>query len=134
MRFTIRLLKNTKGGPTIPKPPKPHLYVQKFNNAWHIGRELNVPDKGFKDACLEKGLHVYKPEEIFSAHLPDRREIFDKDEILSRFAVRKKFNSEEEHPYYNERPAYMFSSSTRLIENLELDQAKVTMTIMLSMC
>jgi hypothetical protein len=125
MRLTLSLLKFVKGGPTIPKHPKQHLYEQLFNNAWHLGRELKVPDLGYKDACLEKGLHVYKPEEIFTPHLPSSGEVYDLEGILSKNPERRAFKSETEHPYYHERPAYLYSTTTRLVENMELDQAKV---------
>lgn len=125
MRLTLTLLKYYKGGHTIPKHPKPRLYEQLFNNSWHLGRELKVPDLGYKEACLEKGLHVYKPEEIFSPHLPSSNEVYDMNDLFSRFPKKGPFPTEADHPYYHERPAYLYSTGTRLAENMELDQAKV---------
>jgi len=99
-----------------------------FNNRWQVGRDLKVTDAGYKDACLERGIPVYKPEDIFTSHLPGTEDRIDFDfERLK--TIKKPFESEEDHPYYQERTSYSFTDRTKYPVNLELNHAKVSITL-----
>ena len=113
MRLTLSLCKYLGKGPRRASATlRPRKFEQIFNNRWHLGRELKVTDPGYKDACLERGIPVYKPEEIFTSHLPHPA-----DEVAINFEEfqleKKPFENPEDHPYYQERMAYSFTQTTR---------------------
>jgi len=123
MRLTRILFAKPVGGPQLPRPLRPRKYDVFFNNKWQDGRLVTVPDLGYKDACIEKGIKVFKPSEIFTNYLPEKKFITDFD--FSRMPIMKGFDNPKDHPYYHERPAYTYHNITRLVENVELMQAKV---------
>ena len=123
MRLTLSLCKYLGKGPRRADSLRPRRSTIVFNNRWQLGRELKVADPGFKDACLEKGIPVYKPEDVFTSYLPPAERIdFDFDKIQT---IKGPFASEEEHPYYHEKPAHLFNERTKYPKNLELNNAKV---------
>ena len=122
MRLTLSLCKYLGKGPRRAGTLRPRLIDRVFNNKWHMERELKVIDEGYKEACLQKGIPVYKPEDIFTNYLPPSEHIdfdFEKTETL-----KKPFETED-HPYYHDRPAYSFTSGTKYPKNLEVEHAKV---------
>lgn len=127
MRLTASLWRYIHKGHRPPRPLRERTSDRVFNNKWHMQRELTVTDPGYKDACLERGIHVFKPEEVFSSYLPEKK-IIDFD--FEKFSlVKKNFEHEEDHPYYHDRPAYSFLYNTRLPQNMELTHAKVMIQI-----
>ena len=123
MRLTLSLCKYLGKGPRRAGTLRPRLLDRVFNNKWHLERELKVTDEGYVDACLQKGIPVFKPEDIFTDHLPRTEQIdFDFEKTQT---VKQSFKTEE-HPYYHDRPAYSFTESTKYPKNLEVDHAKVS--------
>ena len=47
---------------TLPKPPKARKYVRLWNNAWQEGRFVKVANKGYVEACEERGIEVTEPK------------------------------------------------------------------------
>ena len=129
MRLTLSLCKYLGKGPRRAGTLRPRMIEKVFNNRWQIGRELKVADAGYKDACLERGIPVYKPEDIFTSHLPGTDDRIDFD-FESLKTVKKPFEREEDHPYYHERTSYSFTDQTKYPKNLELNHAKVNFIFM----
>jgi len=123
MRLTLSLCKYLGKGPRRADPLRRRRTDIVFNNRWQIGRELKVTDPGYKDACLEKGIPVYKPEDIFTSHLPPKQQIdFNFDDVQT---IKRPFKNQEEHPYYHERQAYLFNGASKFQKKIALDHAKV---------
>ena len=47
---------------TLQKEPKARKYVRLWNNAWQKGRFVEVENKGYVEACEERGINVVEPE------------------------------------------------------------------------
>ena len=47
---------------TLPQPNKPRKYVRLWNNAWQKGRFVEVENKGYVEACKERGIKVMEPK------------------------------------------------------------------------
>ena len=122
MRLSPALYKYLGKGHRRADSLRPRRTTIVFNNRWQVGRELKVTDPGYKEACLEKGIPVYKPDDIFTSHLPEAPH-FDFKKIET---IKRPYASEQEHPYYHDRPAYLFDGISRFQKNMELDHAKVS--------
>jgi len=112
------------GGHRPPRPIKTRNATKYFNNEWQKGRYLQVENLGFVEACEQRGIQVLKPEAIFTSHLPVDPEPVPTD--LGEPTVKGPFSSEQEHPYFHERPIRDYSLNGKSFPNqMELDCAKL---------
>lgn len=114
------------GGHRPTQMPKPRCVTKAFNNEWQKGRYLQVENLGFVEACQERGITVCKPEDIFTSHLPIDPENVPEDLHHIEPLVKGPIRTEQEHPYFHERPIRDYSTlAIGFPKGIQVECAKV---------
>lgn len=116
MKLTRVLLKRK---PAAQLKPQSFVRNWQWHNSWQIQRERQIRNFGLKEALLERGVAVENAEDFLSPIIPNENvEPLDLVET-----IQKKLPKDENHPLWQERPAYSCIKSTFQPKGQQLDFA-----------
>jgi len=97
---------------------KPEAYVRswQWNNAWYISQERPVTKIGMKEALSERNIACFQPEDLMSS-IYEKRHLTPVEIVET---MKNKVPKDENHPLWQNKPAYTYKDRTWLPKNNQL--------------
>jgi len=114
MRLTLVCLKRK---PII----KPDSFVRswQWNTAWYLNQDRKIINLGMKESLMERNMEIHQLEDLYSPIIQTK----PKPPVEIVETVMKKIPHDENHPLWQEEPAYTYGDRTWLPKNCQIQFA-----------